>query len=270
MAGNLVGTELTIPLAGILIFCLCLPLIILTMKKIWRSTRFRSLAKPDNRLKIVLLGWFFLFNLAYALFLPRPGSAGRYATINHIAFWVSLLIGTTLVKKSKIKVLSMVFVIFLYGISLNYWRTVYQANVNYMAKVPKKAAVFYDTHYPSETPIGATELGAIGYYSRQPVVDLFGYINQDFNKFMADGGNTSDYIAKEHLCYLLLYDSLGDAGLDFTEEMGLTDDPRFSLSLEQSYSVPVEEWEFGNGPLRNYMPAVSIYRVNWHDQTACK
>ena len=270
LGGNIVGTELTIPLTGILIFCLCLPLIILSLKKVWHSARFRSLQEPGNRLKIVILAWFFLFNLAYALFLPRVGSGGRYTPINHIAFWVSLLLGSMLIKKPKIKALSVVFVVLLFGISLNYWRTVYQANVNYMANVPKKAAVYFDTNYPSETPIGTTDLGAIGYYSSQPVVDLFGYINQDFNKFMEDGGNTSDYVAKEHLCYLLLYDSLEGAGLDFTEEMGLTDDPRFYLSLEQSYSISVKEWELGNGPLRNYMPAVNIYRVNWRDQPHCK
>jgi len=270
LGGNIVGNRITIPLAGILVFCLSLPLIILSLKKAWHSTRFRSLQAPCNRLKIVLLGWFFLFNLAYALFLPRPGSAGRYATINHLAFWISLLLGALLIKKPKLRALAMVFVVFLFGIGLNYWRTVYRANVDYMANVPKKAAVFIDTHYPSETPIGATDLGAIGYYSDQPVVDLFGYINQDFNKFMQDGGKTSDYLAKVHLCYLMLYDSLDDAGLDFSEEMELTNDPRFSLSLEQSYSIPVEEWELGNGPLKNYMPAISIYRLDWHDQTACQ
>jgi hypothetical protein len=119
-------------------------------------------------------------------------------------------------------------------------------------------------------PIGATDLGAIGFYSRQPVVDLVGYINQDFNMFLEEGGDTSDYIVKEHLCYLMLYDSLDNVGLDFTEEMVLTDDPRFSLSLEKSYSVSVTEWELGNGPIRNYMPAVNIYRVNWQDQTGCQ
>ena len=270
LGGKIVGTELTIPFAGILIFCLCLPLIILSLKKIRQSTRFRSLKEADNRLKIVLLAWFFLFNLAYALFLPRVGSAGRYTPINHISFWISLLLGIMLIKKPKIKALSVVFVILLFGLSLNYWRKVYRANVDYMANVPKKAAVFFDTHYPSETPIGATDLGAIGYYSQQPVVDLFGYINQDFNKFMKEGGNTADYLDKEHLCYLLLYSSHQNAGLDFTEEMELTDDPRFSLSLEQSYTVSVEEWELGNGPLRNYMPTVNIYRLNWHDQAYCQ
>ncbi|HSG24779.1 MAG TPA: hypothetical protein VLA32_01580 [Anaerolineales bacterium] len=270
LGGNIVGTELTIPLAGIVIFCLCLPLIILALKKIWHSTRFRSLQNPDSRLRLVLLSWFFLFNLAYALFLPRVGSAGRYATINQIAFWISLLLGTILIKKAKIRALSVVFVLLLFGTSLNYWRVVYRANVDYMGNVPKKAAVFFDANYPPETPIGATDLGAIGYYSQQPVVDLFGYINQDLNKFMENGGNTADYLAKEHLCYLLLYASVENAGLDFTEEMGLTDDPRFSLSLEQSYTVSVAEWELGNGPLRNYMPAVNIYRVNWQDQTRCQ
>lgn len=270
LGGHLVGTELTIPLAGILIFCLCLPLMILSLKKVWHSTKFRVLQDPGHRLKVVLVAWLLLYNLAYALFLPRAGAAGRYIPLNHIAFWVSLLLGAMLITKPKIRGVSVAFVILLFGIGLNYWRLVYRANVDYMANVSKKVAVFYDTHYPPETPIGATDLGAIGYYSRQPVVDLFGYVNQDFNEFMEDGGNIPDYLVKEGLCYLILYDSLEEAGLDFTEEMDISDDPRFTLSVEQSYTITVEEWELGNGPLRNYMPAVNIYRVNWPDQTHCQ
>lgn len=270
LGGSLVGTELTIPLAGIVIFFLCLPLMILSVKKIQIYPKLGSINKPDDRLKIVMLSWWFLLNLAYALFLPRVGSAGRYTPMNHMVFWISLLLGTTLIKKHKIRVLSTVFVILLFGISLNYWRTVYQANVDYMANVSKKAALFVDTNYPSDTPLGVTDLGPIGYYSRQPIVDLFGYINQDFNNFMKEGGNTADYIVKEHLCYLMLYDSLENAGLDFAEEMDLLDDQRFYLSLEQSYSVSVEEWEIGSDPIRNYMPVVNIYRVNWQDQISCQ
>lgn len=270
LGGSLVGTELTIPFTAIVIFCFCLPLMILSIKKTQIFQTLGSIHTPENRLRIVLVSWLILFNLVYALFLPRPGSAGRYVSMNHIAFWVSLMLGITLIKRPVLKTLSVIFVISLFGNSLNYWRMVYHSNVDYMTNVPKKAAVYYDTNYPSNMPIGATDLGAIGYYSRQPVVDLFGYVNQDFNKFLEEGGDTSDYIVKEHLCYLLLYDSLDNAGLDFTEEMGLTNDPRFSLSLEKSYSVSVAEWEIGNGPIRNYMPAVNIYRVNWQDQTSCQ
>jgi len=174
-----------------------------------------------------------------------------------------------LIKRPSFKILSLVFVLILFGTGLNYWRSVYQANVNYMVNVRKEAAVFIDTTYPADMPIGATDLGAIGYYSQQPVVDLFGHINQDFNKFIEDGGNTSDYIAKEHLCYLMLFDSVGNAGLDLQAEMGLSDDPRFYLSLEKSFSVPVQAWDLGNGPIRNYMPAVKIYRIQWQDQSGC-
>ena len=182
---------------------------------------------------------------------------------------ICLLLGSTQIRSRVLKGLSVAFVFILFGINLNYWSMVYHSNVDYMVNVRKKAALYIDSKYPSDTRIGATDLGAIGYYSQKPVVDLLGHINQDFNQFLSNGGNIPDYVVKERLCYLMLFDSLDNAGLDFAEEMELSNDPRFSLSLEESFSVPKEKWTLGNGPIRNYMPVINIYRVNWKDQTIC-
>jgi hypothetical protein len=269
LGGDLVGTELTIPIAGIIVGLVCLPLILLSFKHFLKSMKPQSLNEPRQRLQIVIISWILIFNLAYAVFLPRVGAAGRYIPMNHMFFWICLLIGSTLIRKKFIKRISYVFIIILLGVSINYWRMVYQSNVNYLVNVRKQAAKYIDEQFPLDKPIGATDLGAIGYYSQHQVVDLFGHINKDFNNYLSAGGNIPDYLVKERLCYLMLFDSQGNSGLNFADEMGLINDPRFTLTIENSFSVEVDEWSLGNGPIRNYMPAVNVYRVNWQDDTIC-
>jgi hypothetical protein len=269
LGGNLAGTELTLPIAAIAISAFCLPMTTLALKHWFKKLKPVSLKEPRKRLQIAILSWLFIFNLAYALFLPRVGAAGRYIPMNHMIFWISLLIGSTLIQNQSFKRIALILSVILFVVNINYWRTVYQANIKYLVNVRKQAANFIDQEYPTNVPIGATDLGVLGYYSNHPVVDLFGHINKDFNQFLSEGGDTPGYIAEKHLCYLMLFDSLDNAGLDIAQEMGLSNDSRFDLVIEKSFSVPVDEWSLGNGPIRNYMPVIKVYRVIWKDATAC-
>jgi len=268
--GNLVGTEAALPLVGILVSVLvCFPLIFLALKHFLEKRAALSLYESHKRLLIIILSWTLLHNLAYAFCLPRTGSAGRYAPMNHILFWLSLFIGLILIRNKKVKVVAAFVIITLVGLSVIYWFGVYMSNINYMLKVRKPAALFLHEHYPPDTRIGATDLGPIGYYAYQPVVDLFGHVNKDFVRFYASGGSFADYLVKEELCYLMLFGSLDGAGLDFAEEMDLFVDSRFDLVVETSFAVTLEELDLGSGPVRNYMPVVKIYRIDWIDQSTC-
>lgn len=269
LGGNLVGTEPIVPIASILTSLLCLPAIYLSLKHLFGKIKSLSFSEPTQRLQMIMISWVFIFNLAFAICIPRPGAAGRYVPMNHMIFWIGLFIGSMLIHRNKFRIISLCFVILLFGISMNYWRTVYHANIDYLVRVRKPAAVFIDQQYPADTPIGATDLGAIGYYARQPKVEFFGHINKDINQFLSAGGSFSDYLEKENICYLMLFGSLDNAGLDFAKEMDLLNDPRFDLIVEKSFSVSVDEWALGSGPVEKYMPVVNIYRVNWQNSAVC-
>ncbi|NIW48959.1 MAG: hypothetical protein GWN14_24035 [candidate division Zixibacteria bacterium] len=263
------GTELKLPVMGILVGVVCLPLMFLALKHYTRYLKASNTDEPHIRLQMAVIAWVFIFNLAYALFLPRPGAGGRYVPMNHLLFWICLVSGGLLIKRWKVKATALFLIVLLYGISMHYWRDVYRLNIEYLVKVRKEAALFIDQELPDDAAIGAMDLGAVGYYARQPVVDLFGHINKDLNQFLAGGGSPADYLEKESLCYLLLFGSVDSNGLNIAKEMGLYGDPRFHLVIEKSYSVPVEDWEIGSGPIRNYMPKMNVYRVIWQDQSRC-
>lgn len=267
---DLVGTEAALPLVGILVSVLvCFPLIFLALKHFLEKRATLSLYESHKRLLIVMLSWTFFHNLAFAFCLPQIGAAGRYAPMNHILFWLSLFIGMILIRNQKVKTAAAFAIITLVGLSVNYWFGAYMSNINYMLKVRKPAALFIHEHYPPDMRIGATDLGPLGYYADQPVVDLFGHVNKDFVRFYASGGSYADYLVKEELCYLMLFGTVEDAGIDFSQEMNLLNDPRFDFKQDAVFSVPIEDWILGNGPLFNYMPAIKIYRVIWHNQSTC-
>jgi len=77
-------------------------------------------------------------------------------------------------------------------------------------------------------------------------------------------------LEQKNLCYLMLFGSVDGYGLDFRQEMDLYGDPRFNLVVEKSFSVPIEDWKLGSGPLRNYMPKMNVYRVIWQDKSRCR
>jgi len=270
LGGNLVGTELRIPMMGILIGGVCFSLLVLSLKYYARYLKTSRFDSPHIRLQMTVIAWVITFNLAYAVYLPRPGAGGRYLPMNHLLFWVCLVSGGLLIKHRKIKASVLLLIVLLYGINMNYWRDVYRLNVEYLVKVRKGAAKYIDEELPADAAIGAADLGALGYFARQPVVDLFGHMNKEFNQFQADGGSHADYLDQKGLCYLMLFGSVDGYGLDFPQEMGLYEDPRFNLVVEKSYSVPIEDWKLGNGPIRNYMPEMNVYRVIWQDKSRCR
>ncbi|HSG26670.1 MAG TPA: hypothetical protein VLA32_11185 [Anaerolineales bacterium] len=270
LGGSLVGTELIVPVIGILIGVVCLYLLVLSLKCYIGYLKTSHFDSPHIRLQMIVIALVITFNLAYALYLPRPGAGGRYLPMNHLLFWVCLVSGGLLIKHRKTKAAVLLLIVLLYGINMNYWRDVYRLNVEYLVKVRKGAALYIDEELPADSAIGATDLGALGYFARQPVVDLFGHISKEFKQFRADGGSHADYLDQKNLCYLMLFGSVDGYGLDFRQEMDLYGDPRFNLVVEKSFSVPIEDWKLGSGPLRNYMPKMNVYRVIWQDKSRCR
>jgi hypothetical protein len=68
----------------------------------------------------------------------------------------------------------------------------------------------------------------------------------------------------------MLSGAVGEAGLDFADEMSLADDDRFDLVRVARFAVPTDIWRLGSEPLRNYMPAMEVYRVDWHAPDVCE
>lgn len=271
LEGNIVGWKPTIPIFGVVFMLFfSIPLFFLAIQNLWKRRRDVSLRDPRHSLISIIIVWFFLHNIAYAVFLCSVGAAGRYCPMNHMVFWMGLFGGAYLIKNKTLKYSSISLCILFVLLSINYWYEIYHKNIEAIVNVRLPAVRYINDNISQETPVGAFDIGLIGYYANQPVVDLGGHINKEIVQYRKNGGTYSDYLDQEGLCYLMLYGPVDGVGLDFRNEMGISNDPRFGLIEERVFSMSVKDWEFGSEPLGNYLPAVYIYKIDWLDKESCE
>jgi hypothetical protein len=270
LQGYLLGTKLSFPYLGwVVVFLFSIPLVVLGTGYLWRQRHRLRLDQPGQRVIFAAVLWMGLHNLAYAIFISQIGAAGRYAPMNHIFFWALLLLGGYSFKNRKIRIVSLFLVGTLLLLSSFYWQRVYAANIEYNQQVKIAAAKYIADQLPEEAAVGATDLGPIRYYAPQPVVDLIGHVNKEIGPFWEAGGSHGDYLEYREICYLMLYDTSGEAGIDFAKELGFRSDGRFGLVSEARFEIDTALWQLGSEPLRNYMPVVEVYRVDWYSSDIC-
>ncbi len=69
-------------------------------------------------------------------------------------------------------------------------------------------------HLPPEEPIAAHDIGALGYYAPQPLVDLAGLLNPEVIPILRDGPALARYLQARNIQYLVLFPNW--YGADFT------------------------------------------------------
>lgn len=236
----------------------------LVVRSLWKRRAAFRWQRPAHRLLAVALIWTLIHNLLYAFLLGIPGSAGRYAPMNHLLLWWTLLAGVLLLRRNWARALALVFTFGLVAVSLAYWGQVYRANLKYMSTVHIPAARYIDQNLPPQALIGATDLGPLRYYARQPIADMFGFVNKELLAYRAAGKNYSQYLRDKDIQFLLASVSFnrdGDQIASFAKQMGVYEDPNLRLVEVASFEVPFDEWLFGSAPVSNYLPAMVILRV---------
>jgi len=256
------GSGLSVPIISIALFIvLIVPLLIKYGVEMWRRKHLIKLSNPSHRLALVMFVWTLLHNLAYAIFLPQPGAAGRYAPMNHLVFWSGILLLSLMLPNRFSRVAATSIVILLLITSLQYWYRVYQANIRFMLNVRIAAAEYVDRECDPYKSIGTTDLGPLRYYAHQPVVDLLGFVNKDIPRIMDNPGGFPDYLLKRDVSCLYVSMPVDNIGVDVIDLLKINDDPRFHIQLAANFAVPIPEWTLGFSAVSNYMPSISIFRI---------
>ena len=256
------GSVLSIPIIAIVLFvAFIFPLFLKYGVDIWRRKNLIKLSSSNHRLVSILVLWTLLHNLAYAIFLPQPGAAGRYAPMNHLIFWSGILLFSLLLPNRFLRVIATSIVIFMLFTSLQYWYRVYQANIQYTLNVRIPAAEFVDKECDFNKPIGTTDLGPLRYYAHQPIVDLLGYINKDIPRIIDKQRGFPDYLLEQNIRCLYVFMPVDNIGIDTVELLRINNDPRFRIQLIANFAVPIPEWSIGFSAIGNYMPSISIFRI---------
>ena len=68
-------------------------------------------------------------------------------------------------------------------------------------------------HLPPEKPVAVHDIGAMGYFAPQPLVDLAGLVNPEVVPFMRDVEGLSAYLRQKRVEYLVVFEGWYDARL---------------------------------------------------------
>jgi len=256
------GNDLSIPVISIVLFTvLIIPLLLKYGMNLWCRKHLIKLSNSNHRLVLVMFVWILLHNLAYAIYLPLPGAAGRYAPMNHLVFWSGILLSSLLLPNRFTRVAATSIVVLMLITSLQYWYRVYQANIHYMLNVRVAAAEYVDGECDPNKSIGTTDLGPLRYYAHQPIIDLVGFVNKDIPRLLEDQNGFSDYLLERDVGCLYVFMPVDNIGLDVIDLLKINDDPRFQIRREASFAVSLAEWSIGFSAVSNYMPSISIFRI---------
>ena len=241
--------------------CIVAPLLVSFFKGLPNRLRTRQSGSP----LLLFAVWLVLHNMAYAFFLPIPGTASRYGTINHVALWLALLLGLRWFKGSaRIKTALTVGLVLLAAANTLYWNRVYNANLEHMHNVRIRAAEYVMNTLPAGSRVAAFDVGAIRYYTGRPILDLGGLIDPALGDVYRADGRLDGYLADRGVQYIVLPGRAGawqDGWFDFAQGMGLTDSPRFAIEQIAVFEIDHERWLLGYLPTNNYQATATVYRV---------
>jgi hypothetical protein len=241
-----------------------LPLLLSFIQWLRAFLRQQKYYDQQYRPFLAFSAWLVLHNLAYAFFLPIPGTASRYGVINHLALWLALLIGLLrLTPRPNWQRGMALGLLVIAAANTIYWNHVYDANLEHMLNVRIAAAQYVRNQFP-DVNVAAFDVGVLRFYSQRPITDLGGLIDPLLGEVYRSDGHIDRYLAERYVRYVILPGQAGateQGWFDFAREMGLTTSPFFTLHEERVFAIDYQRWLLGYLPTNNYQATVTIYRL---------
>jgi hypothetical protein len=182
---------------------------------------------------------------------------------NNIGVQPALVLGLWLVRQNRFRFW---LAAGLAGIALAntiYWNRVYDANIEHMLKVRIAAANYIREQIPESETCAASDIGALRYYSRRPLVDLLGLIDPGLRQWYL-AGKSDQYLLENRVTCLALPGRAGrttDGVFDVAKELGFSGSSLFELRQLKVFEIDRQRWLFGYLPTTNAQATVTIYKV---------
>jgi len=226
-------------------------------------------------------GWVVLHNLAYLIFLPWTGHAGRYQSMNFVAVW--LLVGATLAGLREMAFargprwvfgvravvsLSLTLLLLLNILSLQLWAGYYAHGVQRINSLHVQAARWIAQYLPGNARPAAFDIGAIRYFAQQDIVDLSGLTAADYLDFLY-ANRVTEYLIKEGVTHLALTEFSRPGDQSFNDILNIYRDQGqgYRLVPLQHYHVPYTDDALATS---NAGSSMWIFRIQWLDADSDK
>jgi len=241
-----------------------LPLLWISIRRLVNYLKLRGWEKDDARIPLIIfLIWIVLHNVCYMIYLPIIGAGSRYASLNHIALWLSLGMGIWYLRRHKYGFVLALGVIVISAANTGYWNQVYDANLEHMIEVRIAAADYINDHIPEDELFAASDVGALRYYGGRPLIDLGGLIDPELREWYV-GGKLDQYLVENEVGCLALpgLSENSEGGIfDIAKEMGFSQSSLFDLRQDQVFEIDHDRWLFGYLPTVNYQATVTFYTL---------
>ena len=261
MSGYTLSLWAVVGLVGVI-----LPLVISSIKRVPPIRKWSHwLQKQAHQPMFVLLVWTILQNAGYAIIFPIPGTASRYGALNHIVLWLLLVNGfLSIGGRRRLLIWLSIGTIFIATSNTLYWSGVYQANIQHMQNVRKKAAHFVSEYFSPDELCAAYDLGAVRYFSQRPITDMAGLIDPIAAKRI-QVGEVDEYLIENGVTCVVWpgrIDTMGKGSwFNLAEIMGLQSTSLFKMKEVAMFEVDYHQWLHGYLPTGNYQAEVTIYQL---------
>ena len=159
------------------------------------------------------LGWWFALLTVYAVRLPVAYQHGRYAMPTIPLFILYGTWGTAELlrpRSSRLwqRVLSQSLLAALTVLVLLFWgrgAIAYRDEVGFVEGEMVAAARWLNEHTDPDDRIAVHDIGAIGYFTHRPLLDLAGLISPEVIPFIADPERIMDWISQRGASYLVFF-----------------------------------------------------------------
>lgn len=187
----------------------------LAQRTSWRGNETTEGDAPSALLVLLPLAWWTCSFAVYALRMPVDYQYGRYLMPTIPVFLIYGIVGTArwlrprspwlvvrVLSKAAPLALGCLFVLFLLRGSSAYVEDVCMINCEMVA-----VAQWLDTHVGPDALVAAHDIGAIGYFSQRPLVDLAGLITPKVVPFIRDESRLLAFVIDQGADYVVAFPS---------------------------------------------------------------
>jgi len=221
-----------------------------------RSSRSYAPTSRHSSLSIFLpLAWWLITILVYALRLPVNYQHGRYL-IPTVPVLILYGVGGMLrllrlaSPRMWVRVVSRSMLLATLVLLLTFWvrgAQVYADDTGFIEGEMVTVAHWLNSNTEPDTLIAVHDIGAVGYFTQRPLLDLAGLITPEVVPFIADETRLLAFMAERGADYVIFFPSWSDA------YRRMANDPRLYIVYDTGY-----EWTRRQG-----MANMAIFKTEW-------
>jgi hypothetical protein len=201
-----IGQMLITPLVGA-------PIVLLPGLSAWLITQRRTWRDRTQWIKWLPVAWIALHTLVYAVRLPVHYQHGRYLIpiLPIVILYGAIGTGSLIARRSGrsiTRVAGIVLIISTLVILISYAPIGAQAYTTDVAIIDDELVVvarWLDEHVPPGAVIAAHDIGAIGYFTRRPLLDLAGLISPEVIPFIRDETRLKDWMLSRRAAWFVTF-----------------------------------------------------------------